>query len=307
MRPIDVFFFFMPKKLWRDIATETNRYERQTRNDRVEDAKTRSNKLPPRLAEAYLARERKRIEGIDKIQPCEILHVIGLLVARSLCPLRLGIEQHWKSVSRGAIPAGTWSTYMPRQRFRDILRFMHFSNNEDPRSKQDRAWKIRPVIDTLQDRFARGMTLGRWVAFDEMVIPSRSSRNGIRIYLKNKPHKYGTKLFAVCCGETKYCARIDVYCGARQNSKYVDTLAGPAAVVRNLKALWPEQAIDRSQKRVIITDREYTCFALTNRLLNMGFYNVGTVQPSRLGFPKVLKYPFKNVPPRCRLIKYQFQ
>ena len=315
LKPIDVFFFFLPKKLWRDLAIETNRYESQTRNDRYEKAKIRTNKLPARLAETYLARERKRIAGFDKVKPVEILHVLGLLIARSLNPTRLGIEKHWTSVSRGAIPAGSWSTYMPRQRFREILRFLHFSDNEDPRAKQDRAWKIRPVIETLQERFATGMTLGKWIAFDEMVIPSRSSRNGIRIYLKNKPHKYGTKLFAVCCGKTKYCSRIDVYCGARQSAKYVDTLAGPAAVIRNLQALWPPHTVDRTQKRVVITDREYTCLGLSARLLGMGFYHIGTVQPSRLGFPRALKYPFKNVPKKfidqrglCRLkrcLKYK--
>jgi hypothetical protein len=164
------------------------------------------------------------------------------------------------------------------------------------------------VIETLQRTFMQGLTLGRWVAFDEMVIPSRSARNTVRIYLKNKPHKYGTKLFAVCCGETNYCARIEVYCGSRQDSRVVDTLSGPAAVLRNLRALWPPSKIDRSQMRVVVTDREYTCVSLAVRLFAMGFGSIGTVTPSRLGFPKALKYPFKTVPKRlagqrglCRL------
>ena len=152
--------------------------------------------------------------------------MMGLLIARSMCPYRLGLEQHWCTTSRGAIPSGIWSAFMPRQRFRDIFRFIHFSNNTDARAKQDRAWKIRPVIDTLQDSFASGHRMGRWVAFDEMVIPSKSSRNAIRIYLKNKPHKYGTKLFATCCGVTKYCARIEVYLGSKQDSRHIDTYSG---------------------------------------------------------------------------------
>ena len=41
MRPIDVFLYFLPKKFWRDIAVETNRYERQSRNDQVKKAKVR--------------------------------------------------------------------------------------------------------------------------------------------------------------------------------------------------------------------------------------------------------------------------
>jgi hypothetical protein len=295
MRPIDLFFFFFPKALWREISMQTNKYEKSTRSDRMAKARARNDSLPERQAEARLTRSRKQIVGFEQVKPVEILHVMGLLLARSMCPHKAGINQHWTRTSNGAIPAGTWSNFMPRQRFRDIMRFLHFSDNNDPRAQHDRAWKIRPVVETLQTTFAKGLQFGRWVAFDEMVIPSRSSRNAIRIYLKNKPHKYGTKLFAVCCGETKYCARVDVYCGSRQDTRHVDTFAGPAAVIRNIQALWPDPP-DSEYKRVVVTDREYTSISLSTRLLKMGFYNVGTVTPSRLGFPKDLKYSFKKVP-----------
>lgn len=160
--------------------------------------------------------------------------------------MKTGMEHHWSSVQSGAIPARTWSRFISRQRFREITRYLHFSDNQHQNAKTDRAWKIRPVVEALQQTFLKGLDVGRWVAFDEMVIPSRSSRNGIRVYLKNKPHKYGTKLFAVCCGESSYCVRMEVYCGSRQDSRYVDTLSGPAAVIRNLKAVWPRSAAQRT-------------------------------------------------------------
>ena len=297
MKPIDLFFFFLPKKLWRLIASETNRYEMQTREERVRIVESRCKRTMLGQGTSEKCKEAvKKIRAFEAIYPHEILIVIGLLVARSLCPMKMGLEQHWSSMPSGAIPAGTWSSYMPRQRFRDITRFLHFSDNKHPLAKKDRAWKIRRVVETVQDTFARGMTIGRWIAFDEMVIPSRSSRNAVRIYLKNKPHKYGTKLFAVCCGETNYCARVDVYCGARQDKSIVDCLSGAAAVLRNLKALFPPSKVDRRQMRVVVTDREYTCVTLAVRLLMMGFCSIGTALPSRLGFPKQLKLGFKNVP-----------
>jgi Transposase IS4 len=311
MQPIDLFFFFMPKTLWKQIATETNRYERQTRVARVEQARTQlRQKYSREEAAKRFAETHRKLESFEGVRPHELLTLLALLIARSLCPMKMGIECHWSSTQNGAVPSGTWSRFMSRQRFRDISRFLHFSDNEHPRAKIDRAWKVRPVVETLQQTFRRGLTIGRWVAFDEMVIPSRSSRNSVRVYLKNKPHKYGTKLFAVCCGETSYCARIDVYCGARQDTRFIDTLSGPAAVIRNLKALWPRNSPDPPQKRVVITDREYTCVALAVRLAAMGFCSIGTVTPSRLGFPTALKYPFKTVPKRlanqrglCRILR----
>ncbi len=309
MQPIDLFFFFMPKALWKDVARESNRYEMQTRKERIRQMGVRlRQKYSREEAATKFADQQRQIVSFESILPHEILIMMGLLIARSLCPMRTGLEHHWSSFQTGAIPSGTWSRYMSRQRFRNISRFLHFTDNNHPMAKKDRAWKIRSVVDTLQATFMRGLTIGRWIAFDEMVIPSKSSRNAIRIYLKNKPHKFGTKLFAVCCGETSYCSRIEVYCGSRQDPNVLDNMCGPAAVIRNLNAIWPKSKIDRSQMRVVVTDREYTSVALAVRLREMGFSSIGTVQTNRLGFPKELKYPFKTIPKRmstqrglCRL------
>jgi len=311
MQPIDLFFLFMPKTLWRDIAVESNRYEMQTRQERLRRTRQRlRQKYTSEVAAQKFAEAQASMEAFEPIEPHEILTMLGLLIARSLSPIKMGVEHHWAVSSKGALPAGTWSRFISRQRFRDLNRFLHFSDNKDPMAKKDRAWKIRPVVETLQRTFRTAFEVGRWVAFDEMVIPSRSSRNTVRIYLKNKPHKYGTKLFAVCCGETNYCIRIEVYCGARQDTQWVDTSSGPAAVIRNLKAIWPPRTVNRSEKRVIITDREYTSVSLMLRLLHMGYYSVGTVTTSRLGFPNELKYSFKTIPKRlanqrglCRLMR----
>ena len=309
MSPIDLFFFFMPKSLWKQVARETNRYEHHTKNERVRQLRQKlRSKYSRQVADVKIEEGLRRIHAYEEVAPHEILVLLGLLIARSMCPMRMGVEEHWSISPNGAVPAGTWSKFMPRQRFREVSRFLHFSDNKSPMAKTDRAWKIRPVVEALQETFKKGMDLGKWIAFDEMVIPSRSSRNTIRMYLKNKPHKYGTKLFAVCCGETRYCSRIEVYLGSRQNSAVIDTKSGAAAVLRNLKALYPRN--DQSQMRVVVTDREYTCVSLAVRLFAMGFCSVGTTCASRLGFPNALKYKFKTVPKKlasqrglCKLMR----
>ncbi|KAJ0390304.1 hypothetical protein P43SY_011188 [Pythium insidiosum] len=198
LQPLDLFFFFLPKRFWRQTAFESNRYETQTRGARMAAARRiYGQKYTRAIAEEKASSMEEKICSFVPIEAHEILQMIGLLVARALCPMKTGLEHHWSTTQTGAVPRGTWSYVMPRQRFRDISRFLHFSDNEHPNAKTDRAWKIRPVVDTLQSSFLRGMDFGRWVAFDEMVIPSRSSRNSVRVYLKNKPHKYGTKLFAM--------------------------------------------------------------------------------------------------------------
>lgn len=90
---------------------------------------------------------------------------------------------------------------------KQIMRNLHFTDNTDPRSKTDRAWKVRSVVDCLQATFKRGFTTPPVLSFDEGVLPSRSRYNPTRQYLKDKPHKWGTKLFVTCCASTAYCLR----------------------------------------------------------------------------------------------------
>jgi len=81
------------------------------------------------------------------------------------------------------------------------------SNNTDERAGTDRAWKVRPVVEKLQQTFGAGYNVPPVLAFDEAVIPSRSRHNVTRQYLNDKPHKWGTKLFMTCCADTAYCLR----------------------------------------------------------------------------------------------------
>ncbi|OWY99567.1 hypothetical protein PHMEG_00029407 [Phytophthora megakarya] len=80
----------------------------------------------------------------------------------------------------------------------ETSRNRHFNPNSDPRAHTDRSWKIRKVVEVLQQTFARGFVAPSHLAFDEAILPSRSPFNKIRLYLKDKPHKWDTKLFMLC-------------------------------------------------------------------------------------------------------------
>ena len=188
---------------------------------------------------------------------------------------------------------------------------------------------MRSVVFAVTETFKKGFEMGRFCAFDEMVIPSRSSFNRVRVFLQNKPHKYDTKLYALCDSKTSYCKRyvnppshqcgggnfvllynsypcecnlpwslipdrLEVYCGTRQDRRVVDTAGGPVAVVRNLQQVWP--TTDKRKRRCIVTDREYTSPALALRLRKMGYDLLGTCSKDRFGLPSMLKVATKNRP-----------
>ncbi|POM67707.1 Hypothetical protein PHPALM_16241, partial [Phytophthora palmivora] len=231
------------------------------------------------------------------IKPHEIVHVMGLLFARVVAPMRDGLAGHWRQSEDGAIPRGTFSRYMKRERFETIMEFLHFNDSTSPAVKVDRAWKIRPILQTVEKTFRRGYRLGRVVSLDEGMIPNRSKLNPVRVFMPNKPSKYGTKFYMTCCADTAYCVRLEIYCRAdkdKKSSKKKDgELAdGPKAVVRNVtKALNGQPA-----KRLIVTDRFYSSVALSLRLLELGYYHVGTTRTDRLGWCAAIQFSQKKRP-----------
>ncbi|KAJ0391884.1 hypothetical protein ATCC90586_003559 [Pythium insidiosum] len=132
------------------------------------------------------------------------------------------------------------------------------------------------------------------------------SSNETRVYMRNKPHKWGTKLFMMCCATSAYCIRLEVYCGKEQTSGVIDTKSGPAAVVRNVKAVFGDEATKANHKRLIVTDRFYTSVALALQLLTLGFYTVGTIMTNRVGFPKTIIDKRKSRPPQDTRGSYKY-
>ena len=87
--------------------------------------------------------------------------------------------------------------------------------------------------------------------------------------------------------------RLEIYCGKKQHLaqtpavQKVDDLAGPTAVIRNLKKVLEDEQEDESW-RIVVTDRFYTSVRLALALWDMKFYIVGTAMTNRLGFCKTV-------------------
>ena len=207
--PLALFFYFLPKRLWQTIAKESNRYHRQQIGVRAGRLRANQKKNQPagkRVETQAEIRARLR-EAHVAFEPHEYCKLVGLLIARMLCPHKQRLSRHWSPVAVGALPSGTFSKHMTRNRFDMIMQSLHFTDNTDVRAATDRAWKLRSVIDCLQATFRRGYSTPPVLSFDEGVLPSRSRYNPTRQYLKDKPHKWGTKLFVTCCATSAYCLR----------------------------------------------------------------------------------------------------
>lgn len=192
------------------IAEETNRYREQ---NITAVATSRRNKLvarqdkDPRVSVPNLAEIEESLAKFKRIQAHEIVHVIALLFARTIAPIRDGLSNHWCINEEGAIPRGAFSRFRKRGRFEEIMKFLHFNNNVDVGARADKAWKIRPVLQAVERTFCRGYRLGKVISFDEGMMPNRSKFNPMRIFMPDKPSKYGTRFYMTCCADTAFFSR----------------------------------------------------------------------------------------------------
>ncbi|CAM9986315.1 unnamed protein product, partial [Heterosigma akashiwo] len=117
----------------------------------------------------------------------------------------------WSTVACGLIPAFEFGTIsgMSRNRFNQILKFFccyilrpEDLETEGPRKglPKDKAAKVRWFINVLQHNFRRFWLPGKVWAVDESIIPYLGRLCPFKVFMKDKPHRYGMKLW--CSGDT---------------------------------------------------------------------------------------------------------
>lgn len=100
------------------------------------------------------------------------------------------IRDYW---SRNILYRGDMSSYMSRNRFELLLKFIHFADNEACTS-ENRLFKIESLLSLLNSKFQKIYNPGPKVSIDESMIPFRG-RLKFRQYIPNKRHRYGVKSY----------------------------------------------------------------------------------------------------------------
>ena len=105
------------------------------------------------------------------------------------------IRMYW-SKQTGDVNIKKYS--MGRIRFEQILRCLHFADNDlaAPRGQpgHDRLYKIRPFLNNLQANFRKYVEPETLSSIDEMMIPFKG-KSILKQYMTNKPSKWGFKFW----------------------------------------------------------------------------------------------------------------
>ena len=163
---------------------------------------------------------------------------------------------------------------MTRERFKEILSNLHFSNNNEALPKDhpnhDRAFKVRWLIDYLNERFLQSVDPEANQSVDEHMVKFKS-RNIMKQHIHNKPIKWGFKMWYRCAPKSDYLYEMDIYTGKKE---VTESGLGESFVLKLTEKL------NGSFCRISF-DIFFTSSSLMRKLTENDLYGLGVVRQCR--------------------------
>ena len=234
------------------------------------------------------------------IDDTEMNAFLGLLImAGVLKGSHLNFSDLWAQDGSGV---EMFRLTMSYKRFLFLLRCLRFDNTSDreERLKVDNMAAIRYLCLIIENKFLAAYCPGENVTIDEQLVGFRGRFRG-KVYMPNKPNKYGIKVQAMVDSKTYYLLKFEVYSGKQPDGEY-QISNSPDEIVKRLV-----EPIKRSGRN-ITTDNWYTSTKLAKELLTPEYKLtlVGTLNKRKPDIPTEF-LPNKNRPLHSSLFGFHNQ
>ena len=216
------------------------------------------------------------------------------------------LQDYFSPTAYALKPAFNWAadamSGISYHRFQQIKKFMCYNvvtvediETEGPRKgrTKDKLHRVRPLITLLQATFAALVKPGFLWSIDEGMVPYRGRFCPCKVYMKDKPHKFGIKIWMLCCAVTGFCFMFKIYEGRGdvfpgETPEFLDLWGLGERVV-----LYFASFVAKGSH--IFTDRFFTTPALCIALRNMGIWITGTAMKNKQGIDQ----PKKKIRKHC--------
>lgn len=210
----------------------------------------------------------------------EIKALLGIHLLMSLHPLPQE-TQYWSSDPLYHVQP--IADIMPLKRYKKLMECFHLNDNTKASKRDepgyDKLFKLRPLIDLLNDRFSRECSMSKSQSIDECMVKFKG-RSSLKQYMPMKPIKRGYKIWARADSSSGYLYQFEVYCGKTEG--VVEVGLGPNVVLRLSEAI-------RNKGCHVTFDNFFTSVALMRDLYAYGIHSTGTIRSDRRGLPKMVK------------------
>ena len=170
---------------------------------------------------------------------------------------------------------------MSRNRFFEILRTLHFSNNRFP-NPNNRFWKLGNFLENLLCKFKNSINAGEYLCVDESLVGYKG-RLSFRQYIPNKRCRFGVKFFVLVDTETNLILNMIAYQGKKtQLEDCSKELGVGGAATYTLILEWLHN------NHRIVTDSWFISPNLATKLLENGTHLLGTCRKQRKNMPKMV-------------------
>ena len=250
INPIDCYRHFITDEIIHLMVRETNRYAEQ------------------HIQTQKLTKRSKTLQWRPTTNE-EMFRFLGIILEMGLVQMP-EIDYYWsKSKLFGS---EVIQNTMSRDQFELLLKFFHFSNNQEVHADQDRLFKLRPLLDLLRARFKSIYIPGSVISIDETMVPWKG-RLLFKQYIPGKAHKYGVKIYKLAA-TNGYTWNFMIYTGKQDPTA---GLGHGQTVVLNL--------VDGLLQchRTVVVDNFFTSISLAERLLQNDTYLIGTLRSNRAG------------------------
>ena len=210
--------------------------------------------------------------------PDEIHRLMALLIYFGLVKVAGDVDKYW---SMATLLHGLWArSILPRLRFLALMAFLHIVDPlNEPAGNKLR--KVEALVQYFKTRCQVLHQPRQHVAIDERMVKSRH-RSGIRQYIKDKPTKWGIKLWVLADSSNAYVQDFNIYIGKEAGREVSKNGLGYDVVLRLM-----QNYLDQGYHLFI--DNFYTSMTLAKDLFNRGTLLTGTIVDSRRDFPASLK------------------
>ena len=164
--------------------------------------------------------------------PEEIERLIAIIIYFGL----VKVNKTYRYWSVKTIYHGLWARQiMSRERFKPLMGVLHVvdPNTENP---QEKLHKVSSFIQAFKGKCQSLYQPFQQIAIDERMVKPKH-RSGIRQYIRNKPTKWGVKLWVLAGSSNAYTYDFDVYIGKAAGRKVSEWGLGYDVVMKFIATL----------------------------------------------------------------------